>query len=274
MKDYSFYLQGSTKKAVLLVHGLAGTPAEMKFIGKQLHKMGFTVYAPTLAGHCQEEKALVKTTYEEWVASLHDALNKLGNDFAEIYMAGICVGGALALLSAHKSKQNVKGVVIYSPALNYDGWNVPFYYTWAPYGIPIWVRIPFLRNFGFPEKSPFGIKCDRVRNALVSGGAGMEGALPYFPSKSLYQNCRLNKELKKILPEIKIPTLLIHAAEDDVSHPRNSDKIQKLHGGDCKIVILEDSYHMIHVDRERRKVVELTAGFFGIGKSENQSGYN
>ena len=48
MKDYSFYLQGSEEKGVLLVHGLTGTPSEMRFIGKQLHKMGFTVYAPTL----------------------------------------------------------------------------------------------------------------------------------------------------------------------------------------------------------------------------------
>ncbi len=57
----------SKQKGVLLVHGLTGSPLEMKFVGKQLNKMGFTVYAPTLAGHCQDEKALVETTYEDWI---------------------------------------------------------------------------------------------------------------------------------------------------------------------------------------------------------------
>ena len=55
MKDYSFYLEGRTDKGVLLVHGLTGAPAEMKFVGKQLHKRGFTVYGPTLPGHCLDE---------------------------------------------------------------------------------------------------------------------------------------------------------------------------------------------------------------------------
>jgi carboxylesterase len=64
------------------------------------------------------------------------------------------------------------------------------------------------------------------------------------------------------LPSITIPTLLIHARDDDVSHPRNARRIQRLHGGSCDIVYLENSYHMIHVDRERDRVAELTAGFF------------
>ena len=36
----------------LLVHGLAGTPAEMKILGKRLNRYGFTVLCPQLAGHC------------------------------------------------------------------------------------------------------------------------------------------------------------------------------------------------------------------------------
>jgi carboxylesterase len=269
MKDYSFYLQGSKKKGVLLVHGLTGSPLEMKFIGKQLNRMGFTVYAPVLAGHCQDKKTLVKTTYEDWIYSLKTALYKFQNEVAEIYMAGICVGGALALLAAHQENRLVKGVAIYSPTLNYDGWNVPFYYPWAPYGIPIGIRIPFLNRISFSESYPYGIKSDRVRKAVIGNANGIEGTLPHFPVKALHQNYRLNNAMKKSLPKITIPTLLIHAKDDDVSHPRNSAKIKKLHGGDCRVIILENSYHMIHVDQERQRVAELTAEFFGIGEAEN-----
>jgi carboxylesterase len=38
--------------AVLLIHGLTGTPAEMRYIAKNLLKQGFSVACPQLAGHC------------------------------------------------------------------------------------------------------------------------------------------------------------------------------------------------------------------------------
>ena len=36
--------------AVLLIHGLSGTPLEMQYVARMLHKGGFTVVAP----HFQE----------------------------------------------------------------------------------------------------------------------------------------------------------------------------------------------------------------------------
>ena len=72
----------------------------------------------------------------------------------------------------------------------------------------------------------------------------------------------MNNYLKKALPKMTVPTLLIHAKEDDFAHYRNAYAVQKLHGGKCEVVLLEDSYHMIHIDKERKKVAELTAIFF------------
>ena len=68
----------------------------------------------------------------------------------------------------------------------------------------------------------------------------MEGALPHFPAQSLHQNYRFIRTLKKVLPEIKTPTLLLHARHDDVSHPRNAYYIQERLRGPCKIHLLED----------------------------------
>ena len=52
MKDYSFHWEGTNGKGVLLVHGLTGAPAEMMFVGRQLHKRGFTVSNPNAKGTC------------------------------------------------------------------------------------------------------------------------------------------------------------------------------------------------------------------------------
>ena len=45
----------------LLVHGLAGTPAEKKILGQRLHRYGFAVLCPQLAGHCATEEGLNPT---------------------------------------------------------------------------------------------------------------------------------------------------------------------------------------------------------------------
>ncbi|MET3124890.1 esterase/lipase [Oxalobacteraceae bacterium GrIS 2.11] len=37
--------------AVLVLHGLMGNPLEMRFIGKQLQKAGFSVIVPLIVGY-------------------------------------------------------------------------------------------------------------------------------------------------------------------------------------------------------------------------------
>lgn len=267
MKDYSFHMPASKEKGILLIHGLTGSPSEMRFVGKRLHKAGFTCDGPVLAGHCQDMAALLKTRYEDWIDSIHKAIERFGNEVDEVYIAGICVGGQLGLLAAHQMPGAVKGVAIYSPTLVYDGWNMPRWQVALQGLIPLATRLPFVGRIGIPEEHPFGFKSDRIRTAIANNsGDGIEGTLPVFPLKGLRENYRLNKALEKALPQIKIPTLLVHAREDDVSSPRNAEKIKALHGGNCEIAWLEDSYHMVHVDQERQKTADLTAAFFGLPK--------
>ena len=270
MSRYDFHMQGSQNKGVLLVHGLTGSPSEMRFVGKQLHRAGFTVYAPTLAGHCGTERDLLATTFEDWVDSVRAAIRQFAQKVEEVYVAGICVGGAIGLYAA-ADEPSVKGAAIYSPLLKYDGWNTPFYYRLAPLGIPIVRHIPLLNKMSFGESAPYGLKSERIRNAIIGKGDGIEGTLDRFPLIGLYENLRLNKALCDRLPNIHIPTLLIHAREDDVSHPRNATAIQSLHGGPCEVAWLEDSYHMVHVDQERHKVAQWTAEFFGIPATMTES---
>lgn len=263
LKDQSFYLPGSEEKGVLLVHGLTGAPSEMRSVGKHLNKMGFTVYAPTLAGHCQDETALLATTYEDWVESLRVALAHLKSRVRSVSAAGICVGGTLALHLAHQEKGQIDKVAVYAAALNYDGWNQPVWSRAARIFKDVLIHLPAVRKARFKESHPYGVKDDRIRKIIAGSLGNEEGGLPYFPAVALYQNYRLNDLLEKELPQITVPTLLLHAKEDDISNPRNSYAIQKKHGGVCKVVLLEDSYHLIHVDRERLKVAQMTGEFFG-----------
>ena len=82
MKDKSFRM-GSGSTAVVLVHGLTGTPAEMRWLGKQLAAAGYSVYGVHLAGHCGTERELAETTWMDWQAS------DLNSAWRHVFMARV-----------------------------------------------------------------------------------------------------------------------------------------------------------------------------------------
>lgn len=53
-----------------------------------------------------------------------------------------------------------------------------------------------------------------------------------------------------------------------MSHPRNAERLQACLGGPSKLLILDDSYHMVHVDRQHALVASTTAAFFGAPARE------
>ena len=60
--DHSFTI-GDGRTGFLLIHGLGGTPLELKFVAKGLARQGFTVHCPQLAGHCGDERDLLATDW-------------------------------------------------------------------------------------------------------------------------------------------------------------------------------------------------------------------
>lgn len=260
MKDLSFFYEGWNGKGVLLVHGLTGVPAEMKWVGKALNKKGYTVYAPLLAGHGIDEATLVQTGWNDWLESVLDGATRLRTQVDHLFSAGICIGGKLGMLAAKQQPDMLKAVALYSPCFRYDGWNVPSYYRYLSY-LPLWTaQLPGFKDIKFSETPSIGIKDERRRQAMKRLSA--EGVIDEFPVPSLKEMLSLSKAVKKELPEMKTPTLILHAREDDLSHPRHAEYIDRHIGAPHELHWLEDSYHMIHVDREHEKVADITADYF------------
>ena len=67
------FIERKGSVGVLLVHGLTGTPTEMKQYGRVIARQGFTVACPELAGHCATIEALTATQWQDWYQSIEDA---------------------------------------------------------------------------------------------------------------------------------------------------------------------------------------------------------
>ena len=94
--DQSFSL-GEGRNGVLLIHGLGGTPTELKLVAKGLARNGFKVYCCQLAGHCGTPEDLTATTWEDWYASVETAFDKLRAECDTMVVGGLSMGAVLAL---------------------------------------------------------------------------------------------------------------------------------------------------------------------------------
>ncbi len=264
---------------VLLIHGLSGTPQEMKSLGKKLNDFGFSVYIPCLAGHCGTAEDLLISTHQDWLNSIYQAFLKLQqqHNCSVIFTAGLCVGATMALNLAERlaaeQNSNLRGQALFSLMLQWDGWSIPK----LAFLLPLVMKLPYFRNrYLFYERPPYGIKNERLRHKISSqmlSGDSKSAGLDYLTGITLEEQWRLiDLTLNSYnLADVKTPTLLIHSKFDDVCHHRNSEKIlHKISSKIKKLILLENSYHMIVVDQERSEVANATLRFFVDLLTENE----
>jgi carboxylesterase len=272
IKQADFMLRGGNA-GVLLIHGLTGTPAEMRFVGKGLHRAGFTVYGMQLAGHCGSEADLLKTGWRDWARSVREAADRLCREVDHLFVAGLSMGSVLALHLAIERPQQVDGLGLYGSTFFYDGWTIPRSARLA-FMLPLVCGLGLFKDRRFMESFPYGIKDERVRmrvaGAMLDGHSDAAG-LPGNPWPSLAELHKLVWNVRPNLHRVRVPCLIMHAADDDVASVRNAQLIERRVAAPTETVLLNDSYHMITVDGERDKVIAHSADFFTRVMAERPS---
>lgn len=263
IKNVEFHMPGG-RNGVLLIHGLTGTPTEMRFVGKGLNRKGFTVYGMQLAGHCGDEADLLATGRGDWYRSVVEAAEKLRGEVDHLFVAGLSMGALLALKLAADRPEMVDGLGLYGTTFVYDGWTIPWIGKLS-FLLPLVVSLGFGHHRKFHECFPYGIKDERIRQriagSMLSGDSAAAG-LPGNPWPSLAEFYRLSWRVRRLLGNVRTPALVIHAKDDDVASLKNVRTVVRGISGPVETVLLENSYHMITVDQERDLVIERTARFF------------
>jgi carboxylesterase len=255
---------------IMLVHGLAGTPAEMKTVARRLNGYGFSVLCPVLAGHCSSEADLVATTWNDWTSSAQNAYERMAGHMDVLFAGGLSAGAVLSLYTAQRNPGGIRGLGLYSTTLRWDGWSIPR----LAFLLPLVLRLPYIgRRYRFEEVYPYGLMNEKLRrriHSLMQSGDASAAGLSATPGTSLRELWRLVGIVKKGLPGLCTPTLLIHARHDDIAHLRNSVYVQRHLGGPAELLLLENSYHMITLDQERNTVCDATAAYFHglLGETE------
>jgi len=268
-KDYTYYIAGG-RVGVLLLHGLAGTPTEMRYVANGMGRAGCTVLCPQLAGHCGTEADIKATTWKDWYNSAEDALFQLRKECDTVIVGGLSTGAVLALLLAARHRRDVHGMALFAPVFWLNGWLIPWYARL--FRAITSTRLANLINF--PDLEPHGIKDDRIRdvirNALFSGDSTGAG-LPATPGGAVLEHRRLVTVVKRELANIHQPALIVHPREDDYADLNNAWYLQRHLKGVVDMVVLNDSYHIVTVDRQRQVTVDRTVAFVETVAKQTQA---
>jgi carboxylesterase len=259
VKDHSYRVSGG-RVGVLLLHGLCGTPTEMRFVANGLARSGYTVHCPQLAGHCGTEEDIKATRWQDWYASAEQALIELRKDCDVVIVGGLSTGAVLSLMLAANHPDKVQGTALFAPTLWLNGWLIP----WHARLFRVVCSRRIANLIGFPDLHPHGIKDQRIRdfirNALFSGDSSQAG-LPSTPGGAVLEHRRLVQAAKRVLKNVHQPSLIVHPREDDYADLDNAWYLQRNLKGLVDMVVLDDSYHIVTVDRQRHVVVERAASF-------------
>jgi len=251
------YRVGSGREGVLLVHGLSGSPVEMRFIANGLARQGYKVLCPQLAGHGGRSADLKTSTWQEWYASAETALNELAGECDTVVVGGLSTGAVLALLLAANLPEKVAGLALYSPVLWLNGRSIPWYARL----FPIVPTKPLADLFRFPAPSNFGIKDARLRDFIRSAMAGAGCSPVVTPGGAVIERRWAANEALKVLHKITQPVLIMHPRDDDYAGLNNATYLEAKLSGSVDLVVLDDSYHLVTVDRQRGEVLERTGAF-------------
>ena len=257
--DASYKIKGG-KTGILLLHRLCGTPVEMRFVANGLARQGYTVHCPMLAGHCGSVEDVKATRWIDWYRSAEAALDELKKDCDTVIVGGLSTGAVLALMLAAKHPAKVHATALLAPTLWLNGWMIPWYARLFPI-----LPARFLANlFSFPHHAPHGIKDVRIRDFLqrarqAKGAA--EAGHPVTPGCMVFEHRRLVNAVRKLVPYIRQPSLIVHPLEDDYAALSNATYLKNAMAGNVDLVVLDDCYHIVTVDRQRHLVIEAIDKF-------------
>lgn len=265
-KSNSGYLSsisyGGGNVGVLLIHSLGGTPMELKFLAQGIARNGYTVSCPMLPGMANGTDVLNLSRWQDWYAEAEKAFDELKAKCDTVLVGGLSAGSMLALRLAQERQDEVEGLLVFAPTLRPNGWAIPWYFGFYRLVTQRW----FARMFRFKLREPHGIKDERVRNFMIEAFRGSGPGIEQVYARSgvmVLEFGRLVRVVKRNLGACLAPAIIVHPRHDDQSDLSNSMILQKGLGGYVETVVLDDSYHMITLDRQRDIVMERAVDFLG-----------
>jgi carboxylesterase len=224
----------------LCLHGLTGTPYEVRSLGEALAARGIRARGPLLPGHNSTPEALRRLPSGAWVSAVHEEYRRLREEHERVYVVGLSLGGLLSLeLASHES---VDGLVVVGTPLRFK--------------LPLEILVAVMKHVTpmMEKREGSNIRDPEARSR--------HPGYQQMPLASVHELMRLQRVVRGRLTHVRAPALVAHGAHDTTARPVDAERIYGGLGSQVKrLEVLEDSAHVVPVDHDGPRLAAMVADF-------------
>jgi carboxylesterase len=229
---------GHGRTAVLFCHGFTGSPRSLRDWAETTAAAGHRVALPRLPGHGTCWQELDVTDWRDWYACVDREFNTLAAEADRVFVAGLSMGGALALRLAEHHRGRVAGLILVNPAV-----------------------------LAYPKDRLVGVVSKFVSSV---GAIGSDIAKPGIdklsydrtPLHATHSMMRMWVEVRAGLDLVVCPTLVFRSAVDHVVPAASTQLIlDHISSEDIAEHVLTRSYHLATMDYDAEQIFEGALSF-------------
>lgn len=229
-------LPGRREAAVLLLHGLTGTPLEMGVLGQRLADDGYTVHIPLLPGRGTCPDDMDGLCWEDWMQAALGAYDALAREHRSVVVGGLSAGGTMALDLA--LRRDPAALLLYAACIaiaHRGAYLAPLVWRW-------------IRRWPSPP------------NDMVEPNEMLRCYDP-APVRAMSELIRGISRVRPRLERITVPALVAHSVHDGLVPLKSAEEIASRLGGHVERLFIDGSGHAITADAKRDEVAEASRAF-------------
>ena len=232
--------------AALFLHGLTGSPFEVRGVAERVHAGGLRCLGPVMPGHGGAPEALAPLGWRDWVEGAGRELERLAGA-RRVFLVGCSMGALVACALAAAAPGRVAGLALLAPALRLAGS--------ARLAGALAARFPLLRRL--PPIPKLG------GSDVHDAAARRENpTMPAVPLAAVAELVALQREVDRLLPAGRAPGLVIAGGRDHTVALSGARRLAaRLGGGPARLVVLPRSFHLVGIDVERDACAGAVAAF-------------
>ena len=239
-RDFAPFRHDGSDIGVLLCHGFPGAPGSMRGWADHLVQAGYSVRLPLLPGHGTRWQDANRTTFDDWLAAVTREFQELTATCRAVVVCGLSMGGTLTLRLAELYPAAMAGIVLVNPSVLTRRWDAKWLLPWLHRILP-----------AYP-----GIIGDIAKPGVTEPG------YRYMPTKAVYSLSRAWPVVRRDLPKVTTPVLLLHSTVDHVVEPVNAQMVRSEIGStDVTDIELTRSYHVATLDHDAELIFTSSVEF-------------
>ena len=232
-----------SQDGIYIIHGFTNTTYETRDLAEYLGNQGFYTHAINLPGHGTTPEDCNRVKFTDWIEYTEQGVAEMSSRCNNVYVIGISMGAVLALHLSSIFPLNA--AVFASTVLKFKDY----------FGTQIFTPL-FHRLVPFREKRKSYPK--DVRDKYNYFGYQV------WPLSAVNEMRKLTNQVKKSLPTVKCPALVIHSTMDKLSIPENISLVYDNISSEIKekLIVTQASHNLFVPNPDQDLIFKKITAFF------------